>query len=318
MISPERFEMGTQPPSPALSFTSYSHLDLRKTQSHQDYVSGHVSQSEHASDVESVFSDAPILDESHTTAEHSLPTQNDHLGMPPPSLPARGRPTRRMRRFGAGSIGPRPLILPSASSYDHVPATAPALEYHEASPGFPFRDRSVGRRNGSPLMGRRRASTMMDQATLASLTGSTHLTVPRAEGFEDNTSGPNSPASVGSQSSTKDFSSLGSCTGAAISRNLLEELSQIRSNEMTEESIELIELQRDENESAAGDHEDETELQDSFNEPLEPIPESHSREVSDTTHSTATVVGLQSCSSAALGSWRDAFVRARRRSWGLP
>lgn len=308
MISPERFENGTQPPSPALSFTSYSHLDLRQTQSHQDYVSGNISQSEHASDVESVFSDAAVLDESHTTAEPLPSTQNAHLEMPPPSLPARGRPTRRMRRFGAGSIGPRPLILPSASSYDHAPATAPALEYQEASPGFPFRNRSVDRRNGSPLLGRRRASTMMDQATLASLTGSNFLTVPKAEGADDDMSMPSSPASAVSQSSVKDFSSLGSCSGAAISRNLMEELSQIRSNEATEESIEF---ERAENGSTPADQEDQTELQDSFTD-LEPIPESHSREVSDTTNLTATVVGLQPCASTASTSGHPFIDRLRQ------
>jgi hypothetical protein len=307
MISPERLsESGTQPPSPALSFAgSHSHLELRQTQSHQDFVSGSMSQSEQNSDAESVFSDAPILGDSFTTAEPSLITHHAHFDMPPPSLPPRGRPTRRMRRFGAGSIGPRPLILPSASHYDHVPASAPALDIHEQSRGFPFRDQSVGRRNGSPLMGRRRASTMMDQATLASLAGADHLTVPGAEEADDDMPSFTSPASAIS----RDYPSLGSCAGAAISRNLMEELSQIRSNDMTEESNDF---EQEDRESAVEDQEDNTELQDSFTDPLEPIPESHSREVSDTSHSTATVVGLQPCVSASPKSDLSFIARLRR------
>lgn len=320
MISPERLsESGTQPPSPALSFagSSHSHLDLRQTQSHQEFTSGNMSQSEQNSDAESVFSDVPILGDSFTSAEPSLITHHAHFDMPPPSLPPRGRPTRRMRRFGAGSIGPRPLILPSASHYDHVPAShhdhvpasAPAHEFHEQSRDFPFRDQSVGRSNGSPLMGRRRASTMMDQTTLASLAGSDHLTVPGAEEADDDMPSFTSPASAISRTSVRDYPSLGSCAGAAISRNLMEELSQIRSNDMTSESNDLDQEGR---ESAPEDQEDDTELQDSFTDPLEPIPESHSREVSDTSHSTATVMGLQPCTSATPTSDLSFIARLRR------
>lgn len=311
MISPERLsESGTQPPSPALSYAeSFSHLDLRQTRSHQELICGSVSHSEQNSDVESVFSDAPISGDSLTSVEPSLATHHAHFDMPPPSLPPRGRPARRMRRFGAGSFGPRPLILPSASHYDHVPASAPALEQHEASLGFPFRNRSVGRRNGSPLMGRRRASTMMDQATLASLTGASLLAVPGAERSEDDMISPTSPASAVSQASVQDYPSLGSCAGAAVSRNLMEELSQIRSNEATDASNEF---EQEDLESALGEHEDSTELQDSFTEPLEPIPESHSREVSDTTHSTATVMGLQPCTSTNPNTDLSFIARLRR------
>ena len=315
MISPERLsENGTQPPSPALSFPeSYSHLDLRQTQSHQELISGSISHSEQHSDVESVFSDASVLGDSLTSAEPSLVTHHAHFDMPPPSLPPRGRPTRRMRRFGAGSIGPRPLILPSASHYDHVPASAPALEYHEQSLDFPFRKQSVGRRNGSPLEGRRRASTMMDQATLASLTGSHLLTVPGADEEGDDMPSFTSPASAISRASARDYPSLGSCAGAAISRNLMEELSQIRSNDMRDESNEY---EREDTGSALGDQEDDTELQESFTDPFEPIPESHSREVSDTSHSTATVVGLQSCASASSSTSDLSFIARLRRIFG--
>jgi hypothetical protein len=310
MISPERLsESGTQPPSPALSFAdSYSHLDLRQTRSHQELISGSVYHSEHNSDVESVFSDASVLGDSLISADPSSNTHHAHFDMPPPSLPPRGRPSRRMRRFGAGSIGPRPLILPSASHYDHVPASAPALEHHEQSLGFPFRNHSVGRRNGSPLLGRRRASTMMDHATLASLTGSDLLTVPGAEAGDDEMPSFTSPTSAMSQFSVRDYPSLGSCAGAAISRNLMDELSQIRSNDATEESNDY---ERADTESALGDHEDDTELQESFLEPLEPIPESHSREVSDASHSTATVMGLQPCTSPK--STADLSFTARLR-----
>jgi hypothetical protein len=314
MISPERLsEVGTQPPSPALSFASstYSHLDLRQTRSNQEFISGHVPHSEHISDSESVFSDAPYMNESLTTAEPSLPVQHTQYDMRPPSIPPRGRPTRRMRRFGAGSNGPRPLILPSASHYDHVPASAPALDFHEASPGFPFRDRSMSRNNGSPLEGRRRASTMMDRATWTRLTGFAMLPVPRAEQGDRSILSSNSPISGNSQvaSTTKDFSSLGSCAGAAVSRNLMEELSQIRSFDGTEGSTE----EDCESMSSESQDLDDTELQESFSEVLEPIPESHSREVSETTTSTATVMGLQPCTSTTSSTRSDSLIDRLRR-----
>ena len=315
MISPERLsEVGTQPPSPALSFASstYSHLDLRQTRSNQEFISGHIPRSEHISDSESIFSDAPYMNESLTTAEPSLPVQHTQYDMRPPSVPPRGRPTRRMRRFGAGSNGPRPLILPSASHYDHVPASAPAFDFHEASPGFPFRDRSMSRANGSPLEGRKRASTMMDQATWTRLTGSAMLAVPRAEAGDQSILSSNSPVSGNSQaaSTTKDFSSLGSCAGAAVSRNLMEELSQIRSFDGTEGSNEEEDC---ESTSSENQDLDDTELQESFSEVLEPIPESHSREVSETTTSTATVMGLQPCTSTSSASRSDSLIHRLRR-----
>lgn len=314
MISPERLsEVGTQPPSPALSFasSSYSHLDLRQTRSNQEFISGHISRSENVSDSESIFSDAPYMNESLTTAEPSLPVQHTQYDMRPPSIPPRGRPTRRMRRFGAGSNGPRPLILPSASHYDHVPASAPAFDYHEASTGFPFRDRSMSRTNGSPLEGRRRASTMMDRATWTRLTGIEMLTVPRDESGDQSILTSNSHASGKSQgfSTTKDYSSLGSCAGAAVSRNLMEELSQIRSFDGTEGS------QEEDCESMSSENQDldDTELQESFSEVLEPIPESHSLEVSEGTTSTATIMGLKPCTSTSSSSRSDSLIDRLRR-----
>jgi len=151
---------------------------------------------------------------------------------------------------------------------------------------------------------------MTDQATLSSLTGSEHLAMPGAEEADDDgMPSYNSPASATSRSSVRDYPSLGSCAGAAISRNLMEELSQIRSNDMTEESNDF---EQEDRESTQGDQEDDTELQDSFTEPLEPIPESHSREVSDTSHSTATVMGLQPCTSAKPSSDLSFIARLRR------
>ncbi|KAF4552714.1 Hypothetical protein D9617_9g025030 [Elsinoe fawcettii] len=49
-----------------------------------------------------------------------------------------GRPSRRMRRFHAGSVMPKPLLLPSTASYAYaVPASAPVQE-REQTPQFPF------------------------------------------------------------------------------------------------------------------------------------------------------------------------------------
>lgn len=150
---------------------------------------------------------------------------------------------------------------------------------------------------------------MMDQATLASLAGSDNLTVPGAEEADDEMPSFTSPASAISQISVRDYPSLGSCAGAAISRNLMEELSQIRSNDMTDESNDF---EQEDGGSALGEQEDDTELQESFTDPLEPIPESHSREVSDTSHSTATVIGLQPCASATPTSDLSFIARLRR------
>jgi hypothetical protein len=150
---------------------------------------------------------------------------------------------------------------------------------------------------------------MMDQATWTRLTGSAMLTVPAVEQGDQSILISNSPVSGNSQTTTnKDFTSLGSCAGAAVSRNLMEELSQIRSFDGTECSNEDCESMSSENQDL-----DDTELQDSFSEVLEPIPESHSREVSEGTTSTATVMGLQSCTSAASSSRSDSLIDRLRR-----
>lgn len=158
---------------------------------------------------------------------------------------------------------------------------------------------------------------MMDQATLASLTGSVLLTVPGTDAGDDSISEFASPASAMSQASVNNYSSLGSCAGAAVSRNLMEELSQIRSYDGTEESNYA---EQGESDFVQEDHEyvDETEIQDSFSasEPLEPIPESHSREASDTTNSTATVVGLQPCASSATPTAGLSFIARLRLIFG--
>ena len=150
---------------------------------------------------------------------------------------------------------------------------------------------------------------MTDQATLANLTGSDHLTVPGAEEADDNMPSFTSPASAISQISVRGYPSIGSCAGATISRNLMEELSQIRSYETTDESNDF---EQEDGESTLGEQEDDTELQKSFTDPLEPIPESHSREVSDTSHSTATVIGLQPCASVTPTSDLSFIARLRR------
>jgi hypothetical protein len=151
---------------------------------------------------------------------------------------------------------------------------------------------------------------MMDRATWNRLTGSTMLTVPRADQGDQSILSSNSPGNSQLDSTPKDFSSLGSCAGAAVSRNLMEELSQIRSFDGTEGSNEEdCESMSSENQDV-----DDTELQISFTEALEPIPESHSREVSEGTTSTATVMGLQPCTSTAKSSSRsDSLIDRLRR-----
>lgn len=146
----------------------------------------------------------------------------------------RARPSRRMRRFHGGSVVPKPLILSSTSQLPAVPATAPPYEPHESPPCFPFPEIVVRQRNLqiSPLSGRRRALTSADGLTLADF----HPLSPQ-EGFtpsQPSSSGESlahlpSPNSAVTESTPRDFSSLGS----AVGRNLFEELRRVKDTSTT-------------------------------------------------------------------------------------
>lgn len=151
------------------------------------------------------------------------------------------KPSRRMRRFHAGSIMPKPLILSGTTQMDLIPATAPLLESYESPPAFPFPDvdEIVPRRMGlhdSPLVyGQRRRHTSAEVLTqediqsfspLAAISPRQtsasplsaqepihHLASPTCAVIEDT----NTPRNY-------DYSSLTS----AIGRNLFEELRRVR------------------------------------------------------------------------------------------
>ena len=303
MASPERRSECSIPASPSLSFAG-THHDLHETLSHQEPLEATYSPSVDVSDVESVMSDAYSHGQNIFTVEQSLPTPTQHHEMPPPVIPGtRGRPTRRMRRFGAGSFGPKPLILPSASHLDSTPASAPPMERHETPPHFPFGHENEEHEGSSPVLGRRRASTMADQATLAKLEGAAFLDVPGGDYEDESVLSLARPGSSRTQDASYNLSSLGSCSGAAVSRNLMEELSQLQSTETSDEHASSSGLDyngyyQDE------DAQDCTELADVHTSMLSPIEECQPRELSQTLASFTTAappaatLGLRSRSSS--------------------
>lgn len=236
MTSPERYPV-TQPTSPILAFTKPNHGGLPESQSQpQLTIDTNLSQSECSRTEDLIFSKAPITGETTTAARHShshsFSFDIPHFELPgsqvsvPPS--AGRRPVRRMRRFGAGSIGPKPLILPSTSQCGPMPASAPPFERHETPPSFPFPfpNQIEDEEDPSPVYGRRRASTYADEATLAKLTASPFVhAAPQEVTGEDSMLSVVSPNSAMSQVTTRNFSSYGSVVG----RNLFDELSRVRS-----------------------------------------------------------------------------------------
>ncbi|KAK5165813.1 uncharacterized protein LTR77_008736 [Saxophila tyrrhenica] len=221
--SPERHPQ-TQPPSPLLSFTNYSpEVTASPVQSvcRLDISS---QQSDYMSEAESVFSEASVAGDSMTSAENFEGPSNHNPWMLPPPLPHhRSKPARRMRRFGAGSMGPKPLILPSTSRCDQFPtASAPGLERSETTPAFFPNPALSSHGSHSPLLGRRRASTMANGETLAALDPSPFSPdEPLQDCGEDTLMSFHTSSSPSSRPVTRDLSSLGSMRG----RNLMEELS---------------------------------------------------------------------------------------------
>ena len=203
--SPDRVPR-TQPPSPLLAFA-----DL-----HSDTSTG-LDTSDLLSDAESVFSEAPSAGDSITTLVRSptAPSFN------PWAIPtAKSRPARRMRRFGPGSHGPKPLILPSTSNCDSVSTSAPALERGETTqPSWLPIAEDFEQEEDSPSsqIVRRRASTTVNAETLARLEGPPFLLDDSLWAFQE-------PRSVTSKATSQDFASLGSVAG----RNLMDELSALQ------------------------------------------------------------------------------------------
>ncbi|TKA76542.1 hypothetical protein B0A55_05666 [Friedmanniomyces simplex] len=221
VASPER-QPKTQPPSPLLTFADPP-LEALETS---------FSQSEMLSDAESVFSEAPSAGGSLTSLEPSDTMPNFNPWTLHAVQSARVRPARRMRRFGPGSHGPKPLILPSTSHYEYMPGSAPPLERSETTPAFsfPFTTEDLLEEEDSPssLVMRRRASTTADETTLANLAASPFAAASLAgrggEAMEESLLGTEYPMSAESQATNRDVSSLGSVAG----RNLMDELCAVR------------------------------------------------------------------------------------------
>ncbi|KAK0845520.1 hypothetical protein LTR03_007410 [Friedmanniomyces endolithicus] len=233
LASPER-QPRTQPTSPVLTFADNAHPPLEAFESS-------FSQSELASDADSIFSEAPSACGSTTSLEHSdaMPSHNPWTLHAVQS--AKARPARRMRRFGPGSHGPKSLILPSTSYYEYMPASAPPLERSETTPAFafPFAEGLLEEDDSpSSLVVRRRASTTADETTLANLAASPFRSlVGRREEEEEEESliETEYPMSAESQSTSRNFSSSGSVAG----RNLMDELCAVRTPGASDEPSKL-------------------------------------------------------------------------------
>ncbi|KAK5108051.1 hypothetical protein LTR62_008825 [Meristemomyces frigidus] len=248
-MSPEK-QPRTQPPSPMLTFADFKN-GLPET------LDTSLSQSDMLSDAESVFSEAPTNGGSVTSTE-----QVDLASFNPWTLhaihTARARPARRMRRFGPGSHGPKPFILPSTSSFE--PVSAPALERSETAPYFSFpleEEVDVGLEEGSPssLLVRRRASTTADQTTLDHLAASSFLQRPASSsatpgGSTLSVQCPNSVRS-GDHGTPRNFASLGSVAG----RNLMDELYALDTTTTVESCEDSSKVDGEQTLDGAGDEE---------------------------------------------------------------
>ncbi|KAJ9621987.1 hypothetical protein H2203_006868 [Taxawa tesnikishii (nom. ined.)] len=138
---------------------------------------------------------------------------------------AKVRTGRRMRRFQAGAVGPKPLILPTTSSYGPIPASAPALGENETPPSYPFPAVPLWQNMDmlqSPLLGRRRASTIAGGPATIERSPSPlpHATPPASSSSQTSLLRDRSP----NESTPRDFSSL----GLAVGRNLFDELANVR------------------------------------------------------------------------------------------
>lgn len=78
------------------------------------------------------YSPAAISEEGENSPTASLPASADMQPQPYPDQHA--RPVRRMRRFCGGSLGPKPLILPSTSLHERAPSREPATPQEPVTP----------------------------------------------------------------------------------------------------------------------------------------------------------------------------------------
>ncbi|KAK4952268.1 hypothetical protein LTR66_013771, partial [Elasticomyces elasticus] len=239
--SPEKLPQ-SQPTSPAKRHSLPAFItEMPETDTLRERLNMPSAQSRGSVDLESVFSDAPIAGEPTTTTMDGsaggafripdLPSADGIYQGAEFSSPR--RPHRRMRRFHAGSICPKPLILPSTSfGGGAVPASAPPLEHHDTPPSFPFPVQDLtGDSSHLPPdtagYGRQRSFTFADETTtLRRFDASPFLAVTPQLARNGSALHALSPSSDFSQATARDLSSIGS----AVGRNLFEELSRVKSS----------------------------------------------------------------------------------------
>lgn len=153
------------------------------------------------------------------------------------SSTGKAKPSRRMRRFHGGTLVPKPLILSSTAQVSLPPATAPPMESYESPPAFPFPEVNEPARprrlsfHESPVL-RRRAYSSVDALTtdhfddISPLPGLSPERLSEVSA-EDSFRHLASPQSAATESTPRDFSSIGS----AVGRNLFEELRRVKTTE---------------------------------------------------------------------------------------
>ncbi|KAF2481177.1 hypothetical protein BDY17DRAFT_300820 [Neohortaea acidophila] len=228
--SPERYAR-TSPSSPRPSYASVhsprpSIHGFDGSPGHSDYF---------MSEAESIFSEDSLTADSMTSVEHS----EAPAGYNPWNLPIRQnntvKPARRMRKFGAGSLGPKPLILPATSNREpyEVHHTPPPLEHRKTAPESLLKwakipDESHGR---SPSPARPRASTTANELTVRKLQESPFARVEEHTLLEDTLVSLTPPRSPESSGTPRILSSRVSSIDGVLGRNLMEELTAARAVE---------------------------------------------------------------------------------------
>lgn len=165
------------------------------------------------------------------------------------------KPVRRMRRFGAGSIGPKSLILPSTTHCE--PASAPPFGRGEFGfeASFPMSPDQAMVAQGSPPAHRRRASSKISaDGSPVPLRGSSFPDFQALADADERRNEDNVPSArqhganfsseydalldcnldeqispARSQVMTRNFDSLGSSIAGPIGRNLMDELEAAQS-----------------------------------------------------------------------------------------
>ncbi|KAL1297551.1 hypothetical protein AAFC00_006120 [Neodothiora populina] len=252
------------------------------------------------------------------------------------------KPSRRMRRFHAGSLMPKTLILSTSTQLNAAPpppATAPLMDPHESSPAFPFPDvqDALPRRmsfDDSPLAhGRRRAYTSAENLCEEDLQILTPLKIESPSQCNSTSSDASRPQSAISQisgivDSTPRGYSPRPGSSAAVGRNLFDELQRARSTASDEASSDRPTTSASAASASAASQQEASSISDlaafsSF--PLDMSPSQlrrkrilHQRSISEQTTlarrpRSRTSIGMSSRSSNQSGRTDDSRRHARNR-----